>query len=57
MLRKAEFFFFASIAAALMSLVTPSDFRWVAYVVAGTYLVFAALTMLEFLSNRSPKDG
>ena len=45
--RRITFFAGAAVLCAVLVLVAPADLRWVPEVVAGVYVVLAALTGLE----------
>ena len=45
--RRAQFFLVAAAACVVMGFVGLAEFSWIAFTVAGTYVVFAILSMLD----------
>jgi uncharacterized membrane protein len=54
--RRITFFLAAAAVCALMTLVAPSELRWVPIATAVAYVILAALVALESLSGRSRRE-
>ena len=54
--QRITFFLAAAVACALITLLAPSELRWVPVATAVTYVVLAILVLLESLSARSRRD-
>jgi hypothetical protein len=50
--RRAVFFLCSALICALLSVVTPSELRWVGNVMAVAYAALAAASWLDHLSRR-----
>lgn len=53
--RRGIFFFGAAVLCMLVSPLIEDKLQWVAYWLAGTYVVLGILSMLDFYSRRSDR--
>jgi hypothetical protein len=50
--RRAVFFLCSALVCAVLALVTPSELRWVGYVMAAAYAALATASWLDHSSRR-----